>query len=388
RRNTSALQRLSAFFYNRLQAMETIRLFDQVSAQSQKLEHASQAFRIHTMEVLRLAFLSSAVLEFFTALSIALTAVYLGFSYLGELDFGHYGAPISLFTGLLLLLLAPEFYQPLRELGTFYHAKAQALGAAVAIVEFFTQADDLIKKNEALRQTTAAKEAIAQGAITLQARELIVLSPEGTPLVGPLNFSIKAGEHVAIIGQSGSGKTSLFNALLGFLPYQGSLTINGVELTECELASWRQQISWVRQNPQLFHGTVRENILLGAPHIADQQLAPILLFSHIDEFIDKLPGGLDYVIGDRASGLSVGQAQRIALARALLQNGQCWLLDEPTSSLDASSEQQINHSLQHATQGRTMLLITHKLDPSATYDQILHLHQGVLLNHIQPVEFF
>ncbi|MGL5336606.1 MAG: ATP-binding cassette domain-containing protein, partial [Enterovibrio sp.] len=353
----------------------------------QKLEEASQAFRIHTMEVLRLAFLSSAVLEFFTALSIALTAVYLGFSYLGELNFGHYGVPITLFTGLLLLLLAPEFYQPLRELGTFYHAKAQALGAAVALVEFFTQADDLLKNNTSTAQKQA-KVSLMQGSIALQAKDLFVLSADGAPLVGPLNFSIKAGEHVAIIGQSGSGKTSLFNALLGFLPYQGSLTINGVELSECELASWRKQISWVKQNPQLFHGTVRENILLGAPHITDQQLTPILLFSHVDEFIDKLPGGLDYVIGDRACGLSVGQAQRIALARALLLNGQCWLLDEPTSSLDADSEQQINHSLQHATQGRTMLLITHKLDPNASYDQILHLHQGVLLNHVQPVEFF
>lgn len=388
RRNASALQRLSAFFYNRLQAMETIQLFDQVSAQSQKLENASQAFRVHTMEVLRLAFLSSAILEFFTALSIALTAVYLGFSYLGELNFGHYGAPITLFTGLLLLLLAPEFYQPLRELGTFYHAKAQALGAAVALVDFFNHADDLLKKNNSLLTTELEKFSLAQGAITLEARELVVLSSDGTPLVGPLNFTIRAGERVAIIGHSGSGKTSIFNALLGFLPYQGSLTINGVELKQCEISSWRKQCSWVGQNPQLFHGTVRENILLGAPQIADQQLTPILLFSHVDEFINKLPNGLDYVIGDRASGLSVGQAQRIALARALLQNGQCWLLDEPTSSLDAASEQQINHSLQQATQGRTMLLITHKLDSSVTYDQILHLHQGVLVNHVLPAEVF
>ena len=136
RKNFKALQRLSGHFYDRLQSMTTIRLFDRTNAETEVLKGASEVFRTRTMDVLKIAFLSSAVLEFFTSISIAMTAVYFGFTYIGELNFGHYGAGITLFAGLFILILAPEFYQPLRDLGTFYHAKQQAVGAAESIVEF------------------------------------------------------------------------------------------------------------------------------------------------------------------------------------------------------------------------------------------------------------
>lgn len=207
RRNFKALQRLSGHFYDRLKGLQTIRLFNRAEAEAENLDVASQILRKRTMEVLRLAFLSSAVLEFFSAISVAIVAVYFGFAFIGELNFGNYGAPITLFTGLFVLVLAPEFYQPLRDLGTFYHAKAQAIGAAESIVEFLNlEADEMNQGSENLPSPEA---------ITIEARDLEVLSPEGQVLAGPISFTINQQEHVALIGPSGAGKTSLLNALLG-----------------------------------------------------------------------------------------------------------------------------------------------------------------------------
>ncbi|MEZ8143143.1 thiol reductant ABC exporter subunit CydD [Enterovibrio norvegicus FF-162] len=370
RRNFKALQRLSGHFYDRLRGLATIRLFDQAEAESNYLKVASEDFRKRTMEVLRLAFLSSAVLEFFTSLSIAITAVYFGFSYIGELNFGHYGLGISLFVGVFVLVLAPEFYQPLRDLGTYYHAKAQAIGAAESIVNFL----DAEPEHQA---SGTAK--IPANIVAIKATDLEVLSPDGVILAGPLSFDIKAGERVALVGQSGAGKTSLINALLGFLPYRGSLKINGIELNQADLAHWRKQVSWVGQNPQLFHGSIKDNICLPAPLATDDQIQRATKAAYADEFIQHLDQGYLHHVGDRASGLSVGQAQRIAVARALLQNGQFWLLDEPTASLDASSERLVMDSLNKATKDTTTLLVSHRIDQLGTTDNILVMSKGKLV---------
>ncbi|MDD1794922.1 cysteine/glutathione ABC transporter permease/ATP-binding protein CydD [Enterovibrio sp. ZSDZ42] len=370
RRNFKALQRLSGHFYDRLRGLATIRLFDQADAESQHLKVASEDFRKRTMEVLRLAFLSSAVLEFFTSLSIAITAVYFGFSYIGELNFGHYGLGISLFIGVFVLVLAPEFYQPLRDLGTYYHAKAQAIGAAESIVNFL----------DAQPEHQASGEAkIASDTVEITATDLEVLSPDGIILAGPLTFKIKSGERVALVGQSGAGKTSLINAVLGFLPYRGSLVINGIELKEADLSHWRKQVSWVGQNPQLFHGSVKDNICLSAPLATEEQIQRVAHAAHANEFIQRLDQGYSHPVGDRSSGLSVGQAQRIAVARALLQDGRFWLLDEPTASLDASSERLVMESLDKATKDTTTLLVSHRIDQLGTSDNILVMSKGKLV---------
>ncbi|WP_028022780.1 heme ABC transporter permease/ATP-binding protein CydD [Enterovibrio calviensis] len=370
RRNFKALQRLSGHFYDRLRGLATIRLFDQADAESRHLKVASEDFRKRTMEVLRLAFLSSAVLEFFTSLSIAITAVYFGFSYIGELNFGHYGLGISLFIGVFVLVLAPEFYQPLRDLGTYYHAKAQAIGAAESIVNFL----------DAQPEHQASGEAkIASDNIEISATDLEVLSPDGVVLAGPLTFKIKSGERVALVGQSGAGKTSLINAILGFLPYRGSLVINGTELQDADLSHWRKQVSWVGQNPQLFHGSIKDNICLSSPLATEEQIQRVAQAAHANEFIQRLDQGYMHSVGDRSSGLSVGQAQRIAVARALLQDGRFWLLDEPTASLDASSERLVMESLDKATKDTTTLLVSHRIDQLATSDNILVMSKGKLV---------
>lgn len=373
RRNFKALQRLSGHFYDRLQGLSTLRLFDRAEAEAENLHAASHVLRKRTMEVLRLAFLSSAVLEFFSAISVAIVAVYFGFAFIGELNFGNYGIPISLFTGLFILVLAPEFYQPLRDLGTFYHAKAQAIGAAESIVEFLNiEADEMTDGAQALANPEK---------IQISVTDLEVLSPEGQKLAGPLTFDINTNEHVALVGPSGAGKTSLLNALLGFLPYRGSIKINGIELKELNHSEWRQAISWVGQNPLLVHGTIYDNITLGNPLAEQAQVTQVAKEAYADEFINRLEKGYQHHVGDRSGGLSVGQAQRIAVARAMLQQGAFWILDEPTASLDANSERLVLESLSRAVEQHTTLMVSHRLDQLHAMDRVLVMENGKLVQN-------
>ncbi|MFV0488386.1 MAG: ATP-binding cassette domain-containing protein, partial [Vibrio fluvialis] len=287
----------------------------------------------------------------------------------GELNFGGYGASVTLFAGIFVLVLAPEFYQPLRDLGTFYHAKQQAVGAAESIVEFL---------NIDVSQVQSGSQTLPEmQGVEIVARDLEVFSPEGKRLVGPLTFTLNSQQTTALVGPSGAGKTSLINAILGFMPYRGSLSMNGIELSELDHAHWRKQISWVGQNPLLVHGTIRDNVTLGKSNIADAQVQAVLDSSFAAEFVSK--HGLDYPISDRSGGLSVGQAQRLALARAMLQNGQFWLLDEPTASLDARSEQLVMQGLNQQITHKTALLVTHQLLPLKSVNQILVMQDGQLV---------
>ncbi|HAT1612406.1 TPA: cysteine/glutathione ABC transporter permease/ATP-binding protein CydD [Raoultella planticola] len=371
RRNFLALARLSGHFLDRLRGMETLRLFHRGEAETDNIRHASQDFRQRTMEVLRLAFLSSGVLEFFTSLSIALVAVYFGFSYLGELNFGHYGVGVTLMSGFLALILAPEFFQPLRDLGTFYHAKAQAIGAADSLKTFM---------EKPLAQDTRGEKILSDNElISLEARDAIVKSPEGKILAGPLNFTLPAGKRVVLVGQSGSGKSSLLNALTGFLPYDGSLLVNGIELRDLDASRWHRLLSWVGQNPQLPAATLRENVLLAWPEASEAQLQLALDKAWVSEFISQLPQGINTPVGDQAGRLSVGQAQRIAVARALLVPCRLLLLDEPAASLDAHSEQRVMQALFNASSQQTTLMVTHQLEGLADWDAIWVMQDGQIV---------
>ncbi len=369
RRNFQALARLSGHFLDRLKGLRTLQLFMRTQAEGDAIRDASEDFRERTMEVLRLAFLSTAVLEFFAAISVALVAVYFGFSYIDHLNFGHYGTKVTLFTGLFVLFLAPEFYAPLRELGAHYHAKAQAIGAAEQLLEFL-EAD--------VSEPASGKAPFhADTPIKVEAKDLEVLSAEGKVLVGPIDFTLEAGSRTALIGVSGAGKSSLVNALLGFAPYRGELKVNGRELASLDMSQWRLQLGWLSQNPQLFHASLRDNLLLAKPSASDAELEAALKRAQAWEF--AMEKGLDYPVGDQAGGLSVGQAQRLALARTLLKSTQLMVLDEPTASLDRHSERAIMTTLEQAMAGQTLLMITHRLDQLTKMDKILVLARGQLV---------
>ncbi|OCG02311.1 heme ABC transporter permease/ATP-binding protein CydD [Gilliamella sp. wkB112] len=376
RRHFKALAYLSGHFLDRLKGLNTIRLFDQGEQQAQEIQQASEDFRIKTMQVLRMAFLSSAVLEFFTSISIAVVAVYFGFSYLGEFHFGSYNGIVTLFAGFFALILAPEFFQPLRDLGTYYHAKAEAIAAADNIEAFLNKQSPFPKIEQA---STGCQ--LSTPLQTIEAQDLMVLSIEQQPIVGPLSFTLEAPFQLALIGTSGEGKTSLMNVLLGFLPYQGSLKINGVEFNQLDLTYWQQQISWIGQTPYLINSSIRENILLGKPNATNDELWSVIAKAQLTEVIAKLPQGLDTQVGEDAVRLSVGQAQRVALARAMLKSCQLLILDEPTASLDKQTIENIEQY--HIAENS--ITITHQVDNMQQFDQVWQLAKGKLHRNVKEV---
>lgn len=372
RRNFVALGRLSGSFLDRLRGLDTLRLFFRGKAEIKQIEESTEDFRSRTMEVLRMAFLSSGVLEFFASISIAVVAVYFGFSYMGELNFGSYGLPVTLFAGFLALILSPEFFQPLRDLGTYYHAKAQAVGAAESLVTLL--------ESEGEQAPSGGEQVVPDGeGFTITAEALEILSHEGQVLVGPLSFTIQSHQRIAIVGQSGAGKSSLLNLLLGFLPYRGSVRINGIELNQLSPVEWRKRVSWVGQNPHLPELTLLDNIRLGRPDATENEIQKALDDAYVSEFLALLPDGLETQIGDYAARLSVGQAQRVAVARALLSPAELLLLDEPAASLDAHSEQKVMQSLNNAAQHQTTLMVTHMLEETVNYDQVWVMANGQII---------
>lgn len=218
-----------------------------------------------------------------------------------------------------------------------------------------------------------------QDPLTIIANNLEILAHDGNRLAGPLNFTIEKNQRVALVGQSGAGKSSLLNLLLGFLPYRGSIQINGTELCELDQQRWRNQLSWVGQNPHLPEQTLLDNIRLNQPNANQQQIHQVMEQAYVTEFIHDLPDRLNTIIGDNAARLSVGQAQRIAVARALLKPCRLLLLDEPGASLDAHSEQQVMETLNQASHHQTTLLVTHQLEETLEYDQIWVMEKGLII---------
>lgn len=206
---------------------------------------------------------------------------------------------MTLAAGFLALILAPEFFQPLRDLGTFYHAKAQAVGAADSLKTFMETPLAHPQRGEA--------ELASTDPVTIEAEDLFITSPEGKTLAGPLNFTLPAGQRAVLVGRSGSGKSSLLNALSGFLSYQGSLRINGIELRDLSPESWRKHLSWVGQNPQLPAATLRDNVLLARPDASEQELQTALDNAWVSEFLPLLPQGIDTPVGDQAARLPWGR---------------------------------------------------------------------------------
>lgn len=389
RRNFRALALLSGYFLDRLKGLDTLRLFNRKDPELIKIAETSHYFRIKTMEVLRLAFLSSGVLEFFTSVSIALMAVYFGFSFLGDLNFGHYGTAIPLFIGFFCLILAPEFYQPLRDLGTYYHAKAQAIAAADTLVACLTSSHFPVENETAPLE----KKDFSQWQM-LSVKGVRVKSFDGVYLTQPLTFTLRRGDKIALMGESGSGKSTLMQFLLGFLPFEGEVFIDDQPLNYEQFSQWRKQLHWLGQHPVLPGETIADNLVLTSDQpLNESQMWLALTQARAAEFVSDLPEQHQTLIGENALRLSVGQAQRIALAKLFYTHRSFWLLDEPTASLDHNNAQLVMGAIyQHvglkeevtqvssmaACDAITVLLITHDLIEAQKMDSIWTMQSGEL----------
>lgn len=369
-RHFQALSRMSAYFLDVLQGLSTLKLFNRSKGAEETIAGVSNNYRLRTMGVLRVAFLSSAVLEFFSSISIALVAVYLAMSYLGYFSFGLYGKSLNLAGGLFILLLAPDFYLPLRELGTHYHARAEAVGAAEEILK--------IASVSRLETLNGAIEWAKKDPLHIQLED-VHLSFDGgkRPALQGVSFELREGEQVALVGASGAGKTTTLSLLLGFLrPDSGQIRVNGMPLGDMTPDSWRRHIAWIGQHPVLFHGTIKENILLGRPEASAMQIEQAAGNARVLDFAMHLPEGLDTPVGEQGFGLSRGQAQRVALARIFLKDAPLLLLDEPTAGLDAENEALVINSLETLSRGRTVLMLTHRLTNIRETSRIIVLEKG------------
>lgn len=372
-RHFQALARMSAYFLDVLQGLTTLKLFDRSKGTAETIAAVSNDYRKRTMGVLRVAFLSSAILEFFSSISIALVAVYLAMSYLGYLSFGVYGEPLSLASGFFILLLAPDFYLPLRELGTHYHARAEAVGAAEEILKVLA-----VPCPSALNGSNSW---VQTAPLHIKFQNVCLAYDGGRrPALQGINFDLRSGEQVVLVGGSGAGKTTTLNLLLGFLqPDKGRILINDSLLADLSPDSWREQIAWIGQRPVLFHGTIRENILLGRPQASDDQIEQAAGNAGVLGFSMHLPAGLETRVGEQGAGISRGQAQRVALARAFLKDAPLLLLDEPTAGLDTENESLVMAALNKLSRGRTMLTLTHRLRNVKQAERIVVLENGCVV---------
>ena len=349
RQQFAAMAQLSGRFLDWLRGTATLQRLYAVGHASQDIDASAEAYRMRTMSVLKIAFLNTAALELLAALSIALLAVYLGFGLIGILPWQKNMVPVPYQSALFLLLLAPEFYAPLRQLGADYHVKAQAEGAIAELSPLLAfQPAEKTKANHFLLTTPPA----------IDADNIWVNHQQRTRLT-PLSFAIAAGERLAIVGQSGSGKSTLLQIFLGFCAYQGDIFIDNQNFNTINSTQFRHQIAYLSQQTMLLPMSIADNLRLPNPTASDDKLWQILAQVGLKPLIKALPNQLDTQLGERGSGLSGGQQRRLAIAQLLLQDAHLWLLDEPTEHLDSDTAAEINALLQQVTRGKTVLWVTH-----------------------------
>lgn len=360
-----ALSRMSAYFLDVLQGLPTLKLFGRSQVEADRVEDVSEEFRKRTMKVLRYAFLSGLVLEFMTMAAIALIAVSLGVRLLA----GH----VPFEPAFLVLLLTPEFYRPLRDLGADRHAAMEGKAAAERIFEILDT--PVAPRTSGHQIDLRAKE------FSVELRDVSFTYPSSSDAaLSGVCLTLPAGTSTALVGSSGSGKSTLVNLLMRFVePDAGAIVAGNVDITDLSPESWRELVSLVPQHPYLFYGTVLENIRMARPDAPAEDVQRAAEMAGAATFIDALSRGYDTELGERGSRLSQGQAQRIALARAFLKDTPLVVLDEPTSSLDPESEEQIRQSLNRLSRGRTVLIVAHRLKSVYSADQIAVLDQGRLV---------
>ena len=360
-----SLSRMSAHFLDALQGLTTLKLFGRSKEESKQIFRVSDQFRQKTMGVLKIAFLSALVLEMAATISTAVVAVEIGL----RLMYAHMAFQPALF----ILILAPEFYQPMRQLGVRFHAGMDGVTAAARIYEIL---------ETPLPQASGKKETSGFALPEqLTFKDVSFTYPNAqTAAVKHLSFSIQPNSKVALVGKSGSGKSTIAALLLRFAsPQQGTIFIGTKDLKTIPEQDWLQQVSWLPQKPYLFHRSVAENILIARPQATREEMIEASKQARLHPFVQNLADGYDTIVGEEGSRFSGGQAQRIALARAFLRRAPLLILDEPTSNLDPRLDAEIQHSINRLCKGKTVLLIAHRLSSVTDADQIIFLEQGKIV---------
>ncbi|MFH8896901.1 thiol reductant ABC exporter subunit CydD [Streptomyces coeruleorubidus] len=353
-RQWQLLSRLSGHFLDVVAGLPTLKVFGRAKAQAESIRRITGEYRQATMRTLRIAFISSFALELLATISVALVAVTIGMRLVhGEMD---------LYIGLVILTLAPEAYLPLRQVGAQYHAAAEGLAAAEEIFEVLETP-----------VPASGSGAVPAGALAFEG--VTVRYPgRSTDAVSDVSFTVELGETVALVGPSGAGKSTLLHVLLGFVsPAEGRVRVGGADLADVDPEQWRSRIAWVPQRPHLYAGTIAENVRLARPEADDDAVRRALRDAGALEFVDALPEGADTVLGEDGAGLSAGQRQRLALARAFLADRPVLLLDEPTAALDGATEAEVVTAVRRLAAGRTVLLVVHRPALLGVADRVVRL---------------
>lgn len=371
RQQYKALSFMSAHFLDVLQGLTTLKILGRSRHQIDTIAQVSARFRDTTLNVLRVAFLSAFALEMIATISTAIIAVEIGLRLLaGNLQFEQ---------AFFILVLAPDFYAPLRLLGTRFHAGLSGVAAAARIFEILEAADE--------RRAAADQSVVNDQWSTLAFDNVHFKYDDERAALNGVTFQIKRGERVALVGATGAGKSTLAHLLLRFSePQAGSIRLDATPLNTLSIGAWRDRVAWLPQGPYLFHDTVLANITLARPDASREAVIRAAQLARADDFIRALPQGYDTLIGERGARLSGGQAQRVALARAFLKDAPLLVLDEATANLDLATEDQLQASLDHLLQQRTALIITHRLSTAARADRVVVLERGTVIEQGTPAE--
>ncbi|MGW7087126.1 thiol reductant ABC exporter subunit CydD [Streptomyces sp. NPDC054871] len=377
-RQWQLLSRLGGHFLDVVAGLPTLRAFGREHHQARVVHDMADAHRRATMRTLRVAFLSSFVLETVATLSVALVAVPVGLRLLdGELD---------LRTALVVLFLAPEAYLPLRAAGAAFHDSAEGIAVAERVFTILDDCDSGDDGDDADGCGTSAARAVGRAPVPgaraahLSLEEVTVRYPgRATPALRDVSLSLRPGEHIALVGPSGAGKSTVLALLLGFTqPASGRVTVGGTDLADLDADAWRSQVAWVPQRPHLFAATVADNIRLARPDASDAEVRRAARAAYADHFIEELPQAYDTTLGEHGAGLSAGQRQRIALARAFLKDAPVLLLDEPTAHLDPESEATVTRATVRLMRGKTSIVVAHRTSLLPHADRIITVEAGSL----------
>ena len=356
-----ALGRLAVHFLDVVRGLPTLRAFNRGGAQSLAIAERGEQYRRATIATLRISFLSGAVLDLAATLCVALVAVSVGL----RLDAGR----IGLESALTVLILAPELYLPLRNVGAMYHASAD--GAAVA-GRLLPLAEPISPGPRVGRRPPSP-----HGAVVRLERVSYAYPMRPVPVLSDVDLELDPGEVVALVGPTGSGKSTVASVLLGFaVPTAGRVTVGGVGIAGCEMALWRRSVAWVPQRPTVFRGTVAENIRLGRPSAPARAVREAAELAGADAFIRNLADGYETAVGEGGRPLSAGQRQRIALARAFVRRAPLVVLDEPTANVDAATAATIGEAIARLGGEHTVLVIAHAPDVVRRADRVVGLTAG------------